>query len=89
MIVDRIYIGHIGDGNSLALTGIGLTFPIITLIMAFTALFGMGGVPLFAMARIVGWCAHRIEEVYNNNRIIRPAYKVIAEKREFTPLDVR
>lgn len=50
-VVDRIYLGHLGDGNSLALTGVGLTFPIVTLIMAFTALFGMGGVPLFSMAR--------------------------------------
>jgi len=50
-VVDRIYLGHLGDGNSMALTGVGLTFPIITLIMAFTALFGNGGVPLFAMAR--------------------------------------
>lgn len=49
-VVDRIYIGHMG-GDSLALTGVGLTFPIVTLIMAFTALFGNGGVPLFAMAR--------------------------------------
>lgn len=50
-VVDRIYIGHLGEGNSIALTGVGLTFPIVTLIMAFTALFGMGGVPLFSMAR--------------------------------------
>lgn len=50
-VVDRIYIGHLGEGNSLALTGVGLTFPVVTLIMAFTALFGMGGVPLFSMAR--------------------------------------
>lgn len=50
-VVDRIYLGHMGDGSSIALTGVGLTFPIVTLIMAFTALFGMGGVPLFAMAR--------------------------------------
>ena len=53
-VVDRIYLGHMGDGNSLALTGVGLTFPIITLIMAFTALFGLGGVPLFSMARGAG-----------------------------------
>ena len=38
-IVDRIYLGHMGDGNSLALTGVGLTFPIVTLIAAFSALF--------------------------------------------------
>lgn len=50
-VVDRIYLGHMGDGNSMALTGVGLTFPIVTLIMAFTALFGNGGVPLFSMAR--------------------------------------
>ena len=50
-VVDRIYLGHMGDGSSIALTGVGLTFPIVTLIMAFTALFGMGGVPLFSMAR--------------------------------------
>ena len=50
-VVDRIYIGHMGDGDSLALTGVGLTFPVVTLIMAFTALFGMGGVPLFSMER--------------------------------------
>ena len=50
-VVDRIYLGHMEDGNSMALTGVGLTFPIVTLIMAFTALFGMGGVPLFSMER--------------------------------------
>ena len=50
-VVDRIYLGHLGEGDSIALTGVGLTFPIVTLIMAFTALFGMGGVPLFSMAR--------------------------------------
>src|SRR5699024_3825206 len=34
--------------------------------------------PLFAIARIVGWCAHRVEEVYNpSGRIIRPAYKAV------------
>ena len=53
-VVDRIYIGHMGEGEGLALTGVGLTFPVVTLIMAFTALFGMGGVPLFSMARGAG-----------------------------------
>lgn len=53
-VIDRIYIGHMGEGNSIALTGVGLTFPIVTLIMAFTALFGMGGVPLFSMERGAG-----------------------------------
>ena len=50
-VVDRMYLGHMGDGNSIALTGVGLAFPIITLIMAFTALFGVGGVPLFGIER--------------------------------------
>lgn len=53
-LVDRIYIGHIEGVGSLALTGVGVTFPIITLIMAFTALFGNGGVPLFSIARGAG-----------------------------------
>lgn len=53
-VVDRIYLGHLGEGNSLALTGVGLTFPIVTLIMAFSGLFGMGGVPLFSMERGAG-----------------------------------
>ena len=43
-VVDRIYLGHMGDGDSMALTGVGLTFPIVSLIMAFTALFGNGDV---------------------------------------------
>ena len=50
-VVDRIYIGHLPGENNIALTGVGLTFPVITLIMAFTCLFGMGGTPLFAMER--------------------------------------
>lgn len=53
-IVDRIYIGHLPSSNGLALTGVGLTFPIISLITAFTNLFGMGGAPLFSIARGAG-----------------------------------
>ena len=53
-VVDRVYLGHMGEGNSMALTGVGLVFPVVTLIMAFTALFGNGGVPLFSMARGAG-----------------------------------
>ena len=46
--------------------------------------------PLFAMARMVGWCAHRVEEVYNpGNKIIRPAYKAVAPLQPFVPLDQR
>ena len=50
-VVDRIYIGHMTGDGAMALTGIGLTFPIVTLIMAFAALFGIGGVPLFSIER--------------------------------------
>lgn len=46
--------------------------------------------PLFAMARIVGWSAHRIEELnFKQKRIIRPAYKNASEIREYTPIDNR
>ncbi|NLB68079.1 MAG: citrate synthase [Lentisphaerae bacterium] len=45
--------------------------------------------PLFAIARVVGWCAHRIEEVANGGKIIRPAYKSVAELTGYTPMDKR
>ena len=50
-LVDRIYIGHLPGTSSMALTGLGLTFPIITIIMAFTNLFGTGGMALYSIAR--------------------------------------
>ena len=50
-LVDRIYIGHLPDIGDIALTGVGITFPITVLIMAFTGLFGIGAVPLFSIAR--------------------------------------
>ena len=50
-IVDRIYLGHLSEQDSMALIGIGVAFPIIALIAAFTSLFGQGGAPLFAIAR--------------------------------------
>lgn len=45
--------------------------------------------PIFAMARIVGWSAHRIEELVNVDKIIRPAYLSIMEEKEYTPLEKR
>ena len=45
--------------------------------------------PLFAIGRIAGWCAHRMEELVNGNRIIRPAYKAVAPTREYVPLKDR
>lgn len=53
-VVDRMYIGHLPGTDGLALTGIGLVFPIITIISAFTNLFAMGGAPLFSIARGAG-----------------------------------
>ena len=64
-IVDRIYLGHLEGTDSLALTGVGLTFPIVTLISAFSALFGNGGVPLFSMARGAG-NEQRAERILGN-----------------------
>ena len=45
--------------------------------------------PLFAISRMVGWSAHRIEEVLTGGRIIRPAYKAIAAKREYRKINDR
>lgn len=45
--------------------------------------------PLFATARISGWSAHRIEELINSNKIIRPAYKAISPMREYTDMENR
>ena len=45
--------------------------------------------PMFAVARIVGWSAHRMEELINTDKIIRPAYKNVLEAAEYVPLDQR
>ena len=45
--------------------------------------------PLFAIARVPGWCAHRVEEVEFANRIIRPAYKYLGKPQEYVPLEKR
>ena len=50
-VVDRMFIGRIPDVGMESLTGLGLTFPIIMIISAFTNLFGSGGAPLFSIAR--------------------------------------
>jgi len=46
--------------------------------------------PMFAMSRVTGWAAHRIEELnFASKRIIRPAYKNVGERKEFIPLKDR
>ena len=45
--------------------------------------------PLFATARIAGWSAHRIEEIINAGKIIRPAYVSVAQEKAYVPLDER
>ena len=45
--------------------------------------------PIFATARIVGWSAHRLEELKNVDKIIRPAYKSLAEHRAYIPMEER
>ena len=45
--------------------------------------------PIFAISRIAGWSAHRIEELINAGKIIRPAYKSVAPHREYTPIENR
>ena len=50
-VVDRMYIGRLPDASTLALTGMGLCFPIVSVITAFANLFGTGGAPLCSIAR--------------------------------------
>ena len=65
-VVDRVYIGHLPDASTLALTGLGLTFPIIMIITAFANLFGMGGAPLCSIARGKG-DDQRAERIMGNS----------------------
>ena len=45
--------------------------------------------PIFAIARIVGWSAHRLEELANNGKIIRPAYKSVGEDKDYVAINKR
>ncbi len=64
-VVDRIYLGHLPGASSLALTGVGLIFPIVALVTAFGNLFATGGAPLCAIARGAGE-QERAEKIMNN-----------------------
>lgn len=45
--------------------------------------------PLFAVARVAGWSAHRMEELVTGNRVIRPAYKNVAHRKDYVPIEQR
>ena len=45
--------------------------------------------PLFAISRVVGWSAHRLEELANGGKIIRPAYKSVSPLQDYVPLKDR
>ena len=45
--------------------------------------------PLFATARVAGWCAHRLEELTTSSKIMRPAYKSVTKYRAYTSLNKR
>ena len=64
-VVDRIYLGHLPGASSLALTGVGLIFPIVALVTAFGNLFATGGTPLCSIARGAGE-QERAEKIMNN-----------------------
>jgi citrate synthase len=57
--------------------------------------YGMLGIPeelytpMFAVSRVAGWAAHRMEEVVAGGKIIRPAYKCVQSRRSYVPLDAR
>ena len=68
-VVDRIYLGHLPGASSLALTGVGLIFPIVALITAFCNLFASGGTPLCSIARGAG-DKDRAEKIMNNTFVM-------------------
>ena len=45
--------------------------------------------PIFAIARIAGWCAHMVEEIVDGSKIIRPAYKNVGMLKKYVPLNER
>ena len=68
-VVDRIYLGHLPGASSLALTGVGVIFPIVALITAFCNLFSTGGTPLCSIARGAG-DRERAEKILNNTFVM-------------------
>lgn len=75
-IVDRIYIGHIPGSGSAALTGIGLCFPILSIISAFSSFVGAGGAPLAAIAMGKG-DKERAQSILSNGMTVLLFFSVI------------
>ena len=74
----------------------GITKPICANIDLYTGfVYSMLGLPqtlytpIFAMARLAGWTAHRMEELYGAGRIIRPAYNRVMDMRDYVPISQR
>lgn len=80
-IVDRIYIGHLSSSSSLALTGIGICYPIITIVSAFSLFAGAGGAPLAAIelgkAEYDKTAPERAESILGNAFIMLVAFSVL------------
>lgn len=75
-IVDRIFIGRIPENATLALTGLGLCLPIVSIVMAFANLFGMGGAPLCSIERGRG-NAEEAEKIMGNSFMLMLLFGVI------------
>jgi putative MATE family efflux protein len=75
-IIDRIFIGRIPENATLALTGLGLCLPIISIVMAFANLFGMGGAPLCSIERGRG-NEEEAEKIMGNSFVLMLAFGVI------------
>nr|MDD6336551.1 MATE family efflux transporter [bacterium] len=75
-IVDRMYIGHIPEAGPMALTGLGLTFPIIMIISAFSAFVGAGGAPLAAIQLGRG-DKQKAEHILGNGTIMLLFFSVV------------
>ena len=72
-IVDRLYIGLIPENATLALTGLGLCLPIISIVTAFANLFGMGGAPLCSIERGRG-NLEEAEKIMGNSFVMMVAH---------------
>ena len=68
-VVDRMYIGHIPGVGALALTGLGLTMPVVSIVTAFTGLCASGGGPLCSIARGEG-SKKRAENIMGNSFVL-------------------